>query len=82
MDEENTNHKQQVLQDDSYCPHFGELHIRTVIPLAWGIQLSHAVADLRITKTEALRQAVVLFLRYHGHAAGVPEPLPPVGGSR
>ncbi len=82
MDARYITHTKRVLQDDGYCPRFKELHIRTVIPATWGVQLSHAVADLQITKTEALRQAVVLFLRYHGRAAGVPEPLPPVDGSK
>jgi hypothetical protein len=82
MDARYITHNQQVLQDANYCPHLRELHIRTVIPLTWGVQLSHAVADLGITKAEALRQAVVLFLRYHGRAVGVPEPLPPADGSQ
>ena len=82
MDARYITHDQQVLQDANYCPHLRELHIRTVIPLTWGVQLSHAVADLQITKAEALRQAVLLFLRYHGRADGLPEPIASVDGSK
>ena len=53
-------------------------HIRSTIPVAWGIALDHATADLRITKTEAVREGVGLFLRFHGRGKGIPEPLPPV----
>jgi hypothetical protein len=56
------------------------LHIRTTIPVAWAVQLNHILADLRIPKAEAIREAVVLYIRYHGHGQGValPDPLPPV----
>ena len=59
-----------------------QLNVKAVIPAAWGIQLAHAVADLGIPKGEALREGVKLFLRYHGRAAGVPEPLPPAEGNQ
>lgn len=54
-------------------------HVRGTIPMPWGVALDHAVADLRITKAEAIRESVGLFLRFHGRAEGLPEPLPPVG---
>lgn len=54
-------------------------HVRTTIPVSWGIALDHATADLRITKTEAVREGVGMFLRFHGFGRGVPEPLPPMG---
>lgn len=52
--------------------------VRTEIPMAWAVALEHIIADLQITKTEALRQSVVLFLRYHGQEQGVPPPMPPL----
>ena len=54
-----------------------QLNVKAVIPAAWGIQVAHAVADLGINKGEALREAVKLFLRYHGYGQGLPEPLAP-----
>ena len=52
-------------------------NIRTVIPIAWAIDLDHLVADLRIPKTEAVRQGVALLLRYHGYGKNIAEPSPP-----
>ena len=51
-------------------------HIRTTVPLSWGVALDHITADLRITKSEALRRSVAMFLRFHGRGQGIPEPLP------
>ena len=44
----------------------GVQHVRTTVPLAWGIALDHVTADLRITKAEALRESIAMFLRFHG----------------
>ena len=52
---------------------------RTTIPTEWAIAMDHIVADLRISKAEAVREAIGLFLRFHGRGQGIPEPLPPVG---
>ena len=76
MDPRNITHVGQY--EEGYCPHEHVLHIRTVIPAAWGIRLGHIVIDLGITKTEALQQAIALFLRFHGYADGIPEPPLPV----
>lgn len=73
MDARNINH-----HHEGFCPHDQVLHIRTVIPADWGIRLGHIVVDLGITKAEALQQAIALFLRFHGHADGIPEPLLPI----
>jgi hypothetical protein len=54
------------------------LHVRTTIPLRWAIALEHVIADLRLTKAEALRESVALFLRFHGHSAGIPAPIAPL----
>jgi len=61
-----------------YSESRGVLHIRTTIPLPWAIALEHTIADLRLTKAEALREAVALYLRFHGRGQGIPEPRPPV----
>jgi len=53
-------------------------HVRTVIPIAWAIELDHLVADLRIPKAEAFREAIALYLRYHGHGQDIPAPSPPI----
>ncbi len=62
--------------------HQGLQHVRTTIPMEWGIALDHVTADLRITKSEALRQSVAMFLRFHGRGQGIPQPLSPIAGRR
>ena len=73
MDTRNIPHVSEYYQE-GYCPHDKVLHVRTTIPGDWGNQLSHIVVDLGISKGEALRQAVAMFLRCHGRAGGTPEP--------
>ena len=57
-------------------------HVRGTIPMTWGVALDHAVADLRITKAKAIRESVGMFLRFHGHGEGIPQPLSPISGRR
>jgi hypothetical protein len=64
-------------QGDVNASTLGVQHIRTTIPLPWAIALEHVLADLRLTKVEALRESVALFLRYHGFGQGIPAPTAP-----
>ena len=54
-------------------------NIRTTIRTELAVALDHVIADLRISKVEAVRDAIGLYLRYHGRGQGVPAPMPPVG---
>jgi hypothetical protein len=76
MGKDNINHVRQD-NHDGHANYNEVLHIRTTIPLAWAAQLDHVLADLRISKLEALRESVGLFLRFHGYGKGIPEPLTP-----
>ncbi len=54
-----------------------QYHAKCIVPADWGKKLSYIAADLGLPKHELLREAVLLLLRYHGHAEGLPEPTPP-----
>lgn len=58
------------------------VHVRTSIPKPWSDQLDHLGIELGVSKSRLIQEGAILVLRYHGRAAGVPEPLPPVGGSK
>jgi len=58
------------------------VHVRTPIPKSWSDQLDHLAIELGVSKSRLIQEGAILVLRYHGRAAGVPEPLPPVGGSK
>jgi hypothetical protein len=55
-----------------------ERHIRTTVPTLWARRIGHLAADTGRTKQELLREGVLLLLRYHGAAEGLPEPVQPV----
>jgi hypothetical protein len=50
-------------------------NVRTTISTESAVALDHVIADLRISKVEAVRDAIGLYLRYHGRGQGVPEPI-------
>lgn len=55
-------------------------HVRTTIPATWSKRLAHLATDLGIHRNELLREGLLLLLRYHGAAEGLPEPTPPASG--
>jgi len=49
--------------------------VKTTVPASLHRQLRHAVVDQGVSIADAVREGVLLYLRYFGYP-GVPEPLP------
>jgi len=52
-------------------------HVRTQLPGELHERLKHLAVDLDTTIADLLTEAIVLLLRYHGHAQGLREPTAP-----
>lgn len=48
-------------------------HVRTALPKEWSARLDHLSVDLSLPKTRLLQEGVLLLLRYHGRAQGLPD---------
>ena len=74
---QHTRHTRRTLPADADGKQL--VALRTQVPIYLNVTLDHLAVDLRLAKHELLREALILLLRFHGRAEGLPEPLPPVG---
>lgn len=52
--------------------------VRGPIPQAWADRLDHLAVDLRASRPQLITEGVLLLLRFHQRAVGLPEPIPPL----
>jgi hypothetical protein len=46
-------------------------HVRTTISESWAAQFAHVAVDRRLTRQQALREAIFGYLERHGRAQGL-----------
>ena len=54
------------------------VQVRTTLAFEWSTRLDHLGIELGVPKSRLLQEGVLLLLRYHDCAQGLPEPIEPV----
>lgn len=71
-------HEHDRRHDQHLLPNSTTVQVRASLPKLWSTRLDHLSIELGVSKTRLLLDGVLLVLRHHDVADGLPEPLEPL----